>query len=147
LSEKFEGILHGYTLEPKDRDQFHLKIGRILDPRVYQLDLLGHRILVAQDLAEEMYKGVIAKPKRSVDQEQREMGSGRVVAVGPLVGDGNSPHPTGLVCAHPTDLLGKQVFYQMYAGKVFRTDDDDEEFGGVQALIILTDRDVQAVNE
>jgi hypothetical protein len=66
-----------------------------------------------------------------------------VIAVGPLAGDGKAPHPTGIICAHPTDLLGLHVYYQMWAGKVFRTDDDDQEFEGKDSLIVLTDRDIQ----
>lgn len=139
-----DGILAGYTLaEGPERGGVEWALRRNLEPMVYQLSITGHRLLVAKDRAEEMYRGVIAKPPRTVKDEENQMGSGWVVSVGPLVGDGNSPHPTGVVCSHPTAMLGKHVYFQMYTGKVLRTDESDDEFESKDSLVILTDRDVQ----
>ena len=138
-------ILSGFTL---DQTLAEAKLGRKLDPRVYTTtNMQGHRLLIARDTAEEMYKGVIAKPRAAIDREQNESGAGLVIAVGPLVGraDPPAPHPTGVLCDHPTDLLGKRVCYFMYAGKVFRSEDEDSEFSA--GLVIMTDRDIQAVLE
>ena len=141
--QKIDGILAGYTLDDTMRGGVEWVLCRNLDPRVYEVSLTGHRILVAKDRAEEMYKGLIAKPMRSRKDEENQSGSGWVISVGPLVGDGNSPHPTGLICDHPSAMLGKHVYFQMYTGKVFRTDESDDEFESKDSLVILTDRDVQ----
>lgn len=136
------GILHGYSIDPA---LFEPILGRELDPRVYQLDLLGHRLLIARDTAEELHKGLIAIPPAVAEREQWETGAGWVVAVGPFVGQGGSPHPVGLVCGHPKDVLGKHVFFFAHAGKVFKTDRSEGEF--TAGLVILTDRDIQAVDK
>ena len=143
--EKIDGILRGYTVaytsEILDLEN-HLK--RTLDARVYELQLTGYRCLVGKDKADAMYKGLLHKPLRAVKEEENEMGSGWIIAVGPLFGGGNAPHPTGVVCDDPRELLCKHVYFQMWAGKVFRTDDDDGEFESKDSLIVMTDRDIQA---
>jgi len=146
--EKLDGILRGYTVaytgEILDVEE-HLK--RTLDSRVYELQMTGHRCLVGKDKADSMYKGVLHKPMRSVEDEENEMGSGWIIAVGPLFGDGKAPHPTGVVCEDPRDMLCKRVYFQMWCGKVLRTDEDDSEFESKDSLIIMTDRDLQAWEE
>jgi hypothetical protein len=104
-------------------------------------------MLVAKDKAEDMFRGVIAKPKRAVQDEQNQMGSGWVVSVGPLVGAGNAPHPVGIICTRATDMLGRHVYFGMWAGNVFRTDEGDEEFKSKDSLVIMTDRDIQGWDE
>jgi hypothetical protein len=74
------------------------------------------------------------------------MGSGWVVSVGPLVGRTGAPHPVGVLCRHPSDLLGRLVLYQMYAGTNLRTSQEDTEFGGQFSLVVLTDRDILQVS-
>jgi hypothetical protein len=145
-----DGLAIGFTIEPSERTRFHVKIKRELPAVIYGLNMQGHRMLIALDLVEDMYKGAIHKPRQAQESEQERMGSGWVVAVGPLVGCTGAPHPVGILCHHPTALLGKHVYFQMWAGKSFRTDTvKDDEFGGSQEhhLVMLTDRDVQAVDD
>ena len=143
--EKIDGILRGYTVaytsEILDLEN-HLK--RTLDARVYELQMTGNRCLIGKDKADDMYKGILHKPMRARQAEENEMGSGWVIAVGPLFGAGNAPHPAGVVCEDPRDLLCKHVYFQMWAGHVLRTDDGDAEYESKDSLVIMTDRDIQA---
>jgi len=146
---KFEGLLKGCTIGTDDalRQAVEASIQRDLDPRIYTVSFTGHRVLVAKDRADAMFKGVIHKPERVRKDEENEMGSGWAISVGPLFGDGNAPHPGGAICAHPADILGKHVYFQMYCGKVFRTDEYDAEFESKDSLVVLTDRDIQGWEE
>lgn len=140
-------IARGYTVAPQNRAELHQRLKREIPEAVYGLHMQGHRMLVALDPADEMYRGVLLKPKRAVEREQTEMGSGWVVAVGPVVGQPGAPHPVGLMCDAPEDALGLHVYFQMWTGKVFRTDEDDEEFSGTMSLVVLTDKDIQSCDE
>lgn len=140
-------VLPGFSVPTNERLALYRRLRRPLPEAVFDVQMQGHRLLVAQDKVSEMARGIIHKPKSTVDEEQRSSGSGYIVSVGPLCGQDGAPHPVGIVCDNPYDLLGKHVYYGMHAGKVFRTDDDDEEYGGKVHLIILTDRDIQGIDD
>ena len=72
------------------------------------------------------------------------MGRGTVLAVGPLVGSPGAPHPVGIVCEDPRDLLLATVIFFAWAGKTLKEGDMDAEFGG--NLVVMTDRDIQCID-
>ena len=136
------GIVMGHVHSDKVAIEKALK--RTLDPDIFSLCLTGRRVLVGLDKAEDMASGLIHKPRTVVDKEQSEMGSGWIIAVGPQVGEPDSMPPGGLMCSSPEEALGLHIYFQMWAGKTFRTDDADGEWAGKDSLVIMTDRDVMA---
>ena len=135
------------TVLPLERRSALLaKIGRELHPEVWELRMVGYRMLVVPEPAGETYKGLIHKPRSAQEREALEMGAGYVIAVGPLVG--SDERANGLAGAvglsHPADLLGARVLYRAYAGTNLRTNEEDAEFGGKFSLTVLTDRDILA---
>lgn len=139
-------IRTGFVLPREQRLRLYYNIRRALPGIVWEVNLTGHRVLIAQDKASEMARGLIHKPASTVRQEQREAGAGYIIAVGPMVGQPGAPHPVGLECTHPADLLGAHCYHASWTGKVFRTDEADEEFDTESHLVIMTDRDIQALD-
>ncbi len=140
-------IYEGYRMDKVQRILVEQKLQRTLPNELFNMDLTGHRCLVGMDRADEMYKGLIQKPKSAIDAEQVAAGAGWVISVGPFFGAAGAPHPVGLQCKDPRDMLGRHVYFQMWQGKVFRTDEDDEEFSGKLSLVLLTDRDIQGYDK
>ncbi len=140
-------LYEGYSVSGADRFKIEIELKRDLPKELFEMSVCGHRALVGMDRADEMYKGLIQKPKSAIDAEQVAAGSGWVIAVGPLFGAAGAPHPSGVQCDDPRDMLGRHVYFQMWQGKVFRTDDDDEEFSGKLSLVLLTDRDIQGYDK
>jgi co-chaperonin GroES (HSP10) len=140
-------VSRGQTLPPERRAALHAKLGRELSPEVYDLILTGHRVLVVPEPVSERTKGLLYKPRSAIEREQLEMGAGWVIAVGPLAGQLGAPHPVGAHCDHPADLLGRRVLFKAYSGVNLRTSEEDTEFGGQYALLVLTDRDLLTLSE
>jgi hypothetical protein len=139
-------LICGYNLPEAERPALEEKLGAKILPEVWDLTFTGELILVVQDLAEAMHKGVLHKPDQVRQREQTEMGSGWIIAVGPQAGQqGHGLYPSGAASTKPQDLLGRHIIYQMYVGRVLRTDTSDDEWETRQDhYVILTDRDIQA---
>jgi co-chaperonin GroES (HSP10) len=131
----------GFTARPEVLEPL---VGRRLPPFLYQMSMLGHRLLVARDTRQERSKGGIYIPRTTQEADQMSTGAGWVVAVGPLVGSGNAPHPVGLLCENPWDILAKHIFFFAYSGQVFKTSSEDREF--ISQYMVTTDRDIQSVD-
>jgi len=140
-------LADGFCLDEPTRKRLHERIGRELPSEVWEHSPVGHRLLIVPEVVSERTQGMLYKPRTAIDREALEMGAGWVVAVGPLVGAPGAPHPVGIVCEHPRDLLGKHVLFKSHSGVNIKTDQDDTEFGGKHALLVLTDRDILAVGE
>lgn len=140
------GLLPGFSLPPQKHAALHERLGRELDPRIYELTLQGHRLLVAPDPVDRMHKGLLFMPASAIERQQINMAAGTIIAVGPLVGSPGAPHPVGALCRHPRDLLGAHIIYQAHSGFTLRTGPDDDEFGGPTALVIMTDRDISVID-
>jgi co-chaperonin GroES (HSP10) len=146
LSAVEGGVLSGFVLSVSGIAELEKRIGRSLPPELWTRHLTGHRILVVPEPVSERTRGLLYKPRSAIEREQLEMGAGWVVAVGPLVGQEGAPHPVGVLCSHPTSLLGRHVLFRQYSGVNLKTSQEDTEFGGPYALIVLTDRDVLSVS-
>ena len=116
--------------------------GRNVDPRIQYLQPTGHRLVVLKDLPVDESEGGILIP----DTAQEELGGGLVVSVGPLVGQGPAPHPVGLLCDTPQDLLYKHVIFGQWVGHVLKLSVMDREFE-TKNYWVLTDRDIWMVDE
>lgn len=134
-------ILDGFTANRFDAEKL---LGRELDPRLFQLNVLGHRMVVLRDSVAELRESGIYIPNSAAERLQAGMGRGTVLAVGPLCGSTGAPHPTGLLCDLPEDALLLSVIFFQWAGKVLKEGDMDSEFGG--DVVVLTDRDIQAID-
>lgn len=136
------GILPGLTLPPGPRRvDLAALLGRELPPEVWDQQLTGHRLLVVPEpVSERIAGGLLWKPRSVQKRQELEMGAGWVLSVGPCVGQPGAPHPVGLLCTQPADLLGAHVVFKQYSGTNLRISEEDTEFEG--NLICLTDRDV-----
>jgi len=140
-------LAEGFFLDEPTRKRLAEKLGRELSPEIWEHQLAGHRVLIVPEPVAERTKGLLYKPRSAVEREQMEMGAGWVIAVGPLVGAPGAPHPVGVCCDDPRDLLGRHVLYRSFSGVNLKTSEEDHEFGGQFALIVLTDRDILAVGD
>lgn len=141
-SGSVRGILPGSTLPPGPRRaSLAVLLGRDLPEEVWAQQLTGHRLLVVPEpVSERVAGGLLWKPRSVQKRQELEMGAGWVLSVGPCVGQPGAPHPVGVLCTAPTDLLGAHVLFKQYSGTNLRISDEDTEFEG--NLLILTDRDV-----
>lgn len=146
-------LVEGFMIPKERRRWLYERLRRPLPDSVFGLSMQGRRVLIAQDKVSEMARGnLILKPQQAVERQQREAGSGWIVAVGPLVGSPCPGAPAGAVeCEHPADLIGAHVYYRMWSGStgmILRVDDEDDEFTSSKLHItIMTDRDLQAVDQ
>ncbi len=136
------GILPGFVLPPGlRRSALALLLGRSLPDDVWDQQLTGHRLLVVPEaVSEKLAGGLLWKPRSVQKRQELEIGAGFVIAVGPCAGQVGAPHPVGVLCAHPTDLLGTHVLFKQYSGTNLRISEEDSEFEGL--LLVLTDRDL-----
>ena len=140
------GVLPGATLSPTQQERLHKLIGRVLPPVVYAHTMSGRRVLVAPEPVRHKTEGGLWKPTSVREREQMEMGAGWVVAAGPLVGSDHCGHNAGsILCKSPEDLLMRHVIYQVHAGGNLKLSDDDTEFGGETAIVVMTDMDIWMV--
>lgn len=145
--DSISGILPGFSLPPALRPVLHEKLGRELTPDAYTGVWTGSRVLVAPTpVTHTAAGGLLWKPQSVIERQQMAMGSGWVVAVGPTVGQPGALHPGGVLCDHPTDLLGHLVIYAAYSGTAINTCAEDQEFGGANSLLVMTDRDILHVS-
>lgn len=72
------------------RDALHQALGRTLPDEVWDLRLVGFRILVAPEPVVDRHKGLLYKPRSAVEREQLAMGAGWIIGVGPEVGSRKS---------------------------------------------------------
>lgn len=136
-------IAPGVVLPATRRAALHALLGRTLTEDAWAENLTGHRVLVAPEPVAERTKGLLYKPRSAVEREQLEMGAGWIIAAGPLAGQAESQqHPVGLISQTADDLLGLHVIYRQYSGINLKTTEEDTEFGGQFALVLLTDRDI-----
>lgn len=138
-------LLEGFVLTKDRHDALAERLGRTLSDEVWSYAMTGHRVLIVPEPVSERHKGLLYKPRSAVDREELEMGAGYVISVGPCVGQPGAPHPVGVLCEHPSELLGRRVLYRQHSGTIIKTTEEDTEFGGQFALIVLTDRDLLAV--
>lgn len=138
-------IVTGSSLPEPLRKTLHLKLGRELPEEVYAQSITGRRLLVAPQPVDEKW-GLLWKPRSTTEREKLEMGTGWVIAVGPLVGNAGAPHVAGSVlCDLPEDLLGHKILYKKYTGVSLQMAADEDEWGG--SLVVMTDCDVLAIGE
>jgi len=140
-------IDYGFLLDPELRPALYKWMGRTPNPDLWEQHVTGHRVLIVPTPVLETWKGILYKPRSAHEREQLEAGSGCVVAVGSRVGKPGAPHPVGVECDDPRDLLGRFVLFRQLQGVNLRTSEDDSEFGGQHALIMLTDRDILSVGQ
>lgn len=138
-------LVTGSSLPETLRKTLHEKLGRELPPEVYAQNITGRRILVAPQPVDEKW-GLLWKPRSTTEREKLEMGTGWVIAVGPLVGNAGAPHVAGSVlCDEPEDLLGHKILFKKYTGVALQMAADEDEWGG--SLTCMTDCDVLAIGE
>ena len=137
----------GFMLDPELRPALSAWLGRELLPDVWRHCPTGHRILVVPTPSTDTYKGLIVKPRSVQEREAMEAGSGCIIGVGPRVGKPGAPHPVGVECEDPRDLLGQFVIFRKMGGVNIETTEEDSEFGGKHALLMLTDRDILLLGE
>ncbi len=135
-------IYEGYMLDPELRPSLYSWLGREMQADVWNYAPTGGRVLIVPAPVSEKWKGILYKPRSATEREEIEAGSGIVIGVGAQVGEPGAPHPYGVRCDDPRDLLGRYVLFRQHGGVNLRTNEEDSEFGGHHALIVLTDRDL-----
>lgn len=115
--------------------------GLKLNPKILEVRAQGHRLVVLVNPPPEEY-GLIRLPDKWRNEEKG--GSGWVISVGPLVGNGNTPHPSGPLLSHPAALLYKQIIFGAYIGKIIRVEFFNTE--SKSPYVMMTDRDVWAID-
>jgi hypothetical protein len=140
-------ITEGSCLDAEQREALAKKIGRTLPDEVWAHSVSGHRILICPEPVSDRFKGLIYKPRSATEREGLEMGAGWIIAVGPLAGSGDDWFPGGLFCKEPQDLLGLHVIFKSHSGVTIRTNEEDDEWGGKAALLVMTTRDILMVGE
>lgn len=131
------------------RDALHQALGRTLPDEVWDLRLVGFRILVAPEPVVDRHKGLLYKPRSAVEREQLAMGAGWIIGIGPEVGSTPKAPPAGALhfpegSRLEAIILGAKAIFRAYSGANLRTSEEDTEFGGQFSLLILTDRDILA---
>ncbi len=114
------------------------KIGGAVSPDLLRVDILGHRLIVAVDPAEERTAGGIIIPQSTADAQRS--GSGYIVKIGEQVGLGNmfntasyDPWFDEKVCKSDSFLdrqlltIGRHVCYGQFAGRTLRLGPADHE--------------------
>lgn len=134
-------IIDGYTA---NRAEAEAKRGHPIDARLFKLNTQGHRMIVLRDSVSQQRASGIYIPPAAAERIQDGMGRGIILAVGPLCGSPGAPHPVGISCGDPRDLLLAAVIFFQWAGKTLKSGDIDSEFGG--DVVVLTDRDVQCID-
>lgn len=131
----------GGAATPKQIEEW---TGQKLDPRAAGTRLVGARLLVIRDRTPKK-EGSIFVP--DVVQDRNPMGSGTVIAAGPLAGQGYATYPGELSfrgTGKPEDMLGLRVYFEMYSGTAFRSSLRDQEWKA--DLLILLTKDLLAVD-
>lgn len=142
-----DGIIVGYACKQKAFQNLYFeRTGdkREFDPRVFQMTPSGSRILVAREEAPEEFgdSGLIV-PENV--RQQNPPGAGWVIGVGDMVGKGTAPHPHGIRCLSPKDLLYKRIIFGMYGLNELVTQPYRD--GGFETRFwVLTERDIWFVD-
>lgn len=136
-------IPSSFTLEPEHRPALETITKRVLDPRVWSLQITGSQVLVVPDPVDKQH-GALWLPASAIERRQLSMGAGWIVAAGPFAGSERPTLKIGLRTTSPTDLLGLHIYFQAYSGINFKTSAEDDEFGGPDALVVLDTSDIFA---
>ena len=148
IEETWEGgLMLGYQLSPEQKEALAKKIGRILPAEIWEHSISGHRILICPEPVADRFKGLIYKPRSAQEREGLEMGAGWIIAVGPMAGQEDGWYPGGLRSMTPSILLGRHVIFKSHSGVTIRTNEEDDEWGGKAALLVMTTRDILMVGE
>jgi hypothetical protein len=114
------------------------RVGGEIPPALLRVGILGHRLIVAIDPAEETTEGGIIIPQTRADAERS--GSGYIVKVGDSAGLGNSygtanyePWFDQETCAltksayniRMEELVGRHIAYGQFAGRTLRLGPSD----------------------
>lgn len=142
-------IHHGYTVDSTIFEKLiskHAGKDRRLAPPVYDMPMNGSRMLIIRDLAPEEYRMDEDGPPIMIPDTAAKdpPGIGFVVSVGDMVGQGQAPHPHGIQCETPADMLYQRVVFGMWSGKEFRV--NFLQRGYECNFWVLTDRDVWMVD-
>lgn len=117
---------------------------RSFDQRVFQMTPTGSRLMVVREKAPGEFGDTGIVIPESV-QLKNPVGAGYVVSVGDMVGQGTAPHPHGVRCDSPRDLLYKRIVFGMYSGSEFITQAYRD--GGFETVFwVLTERDIWFVD-
>ncbi len=139
------GIHTGWACEQEPFEKMYERCtgnARTFDPRVFKLAPCGSRILLVRE--EEVTKvGHVIIPDTTA--LKNPPGAGYIIAVGDMVGAGTSPHPHGVRCDNPAELLYKRIIFGMFSGAEFHTQ-SYKDGGFATAYWLLTDRDVWFVD-
>jgi hypothetical protein len=122
-----------------DRAELEARCGQRINPRAFDFEPQGNRLLVIVDPVPERV-GQIELPDSVKSLET--MGQGWIVAAGPMAGT-DVPYPGGPICT-PDMLVGRHIVFGAYAGKVLRFSLFDREYKS--RIVVMTDRDVWCVD-
>ena len=138
-----DGIHVGYTCQHEPFEKMYLErtgSDRKFDPRIFNMSPCGSRMLIVrEEAAETVGTSNLIVPK--IVQERNPPGAGYIVAVGDMVGRGTAPHPHGVRCNEPSELLYRRIIFGMYSGNEFVTQ-PYKDGGFATKYWIMTDRDV-----
>ena len=137
-----EGIHTGYVCEQEWFTKRYERItgnARKFDPRVFEYSPCGSRLLLVRDeQVTKLGSGLIIPDNTTA---KNPPGSGYVIAVGDMVGQGTSPHPHGIRLTSPESLLYKRVIFGMFSGVEYITQ-PYHDGGFCTEYWINTDRDL-----
>lgn len=113
-----------------------------LDPVIFNMHPQGARLLVIREEADKEHGGIIVPDTVRL---KNPPGAGYVIGVGPDVGQpGGVQYPFGVVCEHPSDLLGARIIFGMHTGSEFLTDITE---GGYRTRFwMITGRDIWMID-
>jgi co-chaperonin GroES (HSP10) len=131
---------------PERLEALTKRLGFALPDEIWNLSMVGCRLLVAPETVQETTSGGIVKPRSAIERQKLEMGSGYIIAAGPAAGKWPELGPAGALDLKIVGRLeGLKVIYRAFAGVNIKTTQDDDEFvGGKYELVVLSDRDVLA---
>ena len=140
-----DGVFSGYACKQQAfEEMYERRTGetRTFDPQVFKYGGCGSRLLLVRDKNVSEVGGLFVPDNI---QQKNPPGSGFVISVGDMVGQGTSPHPHGIRCEHPSNLLYQHIVFGMFSGNEYITK-PYRDGGFVTEYWVMTDRDIWFVD-
>ena len=131
-------ITAGYILEIPEAES---RSGQAIVPRAFEWMPQGSRLLVVVDPVPEKI-GMIHLSEEQQDMQQ--MGTGYIIAVGPMAGLMPNNQIGQVECQAPEDLLGKHIMFGFHAGKAVRFSVFDSDYDS--KLLLLSPLDIWMID-
>ncbi len=111
-------------------------------PRAFDWMPQGHRILVLKDKVPEKIGNIVLTEQQ---QDESKMGTGWVIAVGPLAGVQAEHAPYGPMCTTPAELLYQHILFGAWSGQDVRFSIYDRDYNC--EIVLMTSLDIWMIDE